>query len=141
MDSGGWYTLYADGACRGNPGPGGIGAVLMAPNGVLTAEAAEYIGPVTNNIAEWQALIMGLRLALEHGVRKLHIKMDSQLVVRQVTGEYEVKKQHLKPLYTEAMGLLRRFADYRIEHIRREDNGPADALANAAIDKAMRERS
>jgi ribonuclease HI len=113
----------------------GGGAVLKAPNGGVISEGCWPLGNGTNNVAEWKALIQGLRLAREHGVRKLRIFMDSELVVKQVTGEYRVKQHHLMPLHSEAMDLLRGFADYRIDHVGRGENGQADALANKAIDR------
>lgn len=136
---GGRHTLYVDGACPGNPGPMGAGAVLLSPGGVVIAQGCWPLGEGTNNRAEYMGLINGLRLALEHGVNRLLIRMDSELVVRQVEGEYQVKKPHLKPLYKEVMELLRGFSAYGIQHVPRELNGQADALANQAINQRKEE--
>jgi len=132
-----YHDLYCDGACRGNPGPMGAGAVLCSPDGGVVAEGYWFLGHGTNNLAEWQALIEGLKLAHKHGVRFLRICMDSELVVKQVRGEYRVRQPRLKPIYELAMQLLQTFADYQIDHVRREQNGQADALANAAIERAL----
>jgi ribonuclease HI len=134
-----WGILECDGGCSGNPGPMGAGAVLKSLDGQIIAKGYWPLGHGTNNIAEWLGLINGLHLAREHGVRKLLIYMDSMLVVKQVWGEYQVKKPHLKPLHKEAMDLLEDFAVYDIAHIRRKRNGQADALVKRAINRGNSE--
>lgn len=130
----GRHVLYADGAARGNPGPAAIGFVLYDPNGDAVAEVGGVIGETTNNVAEYQALIAGLGLALDRGVSAIEVRIDSLLLVKQVMGEYRVKASHLKPLHREAVRLLARFDDASIGHVRREANTVADALANEALD-------
>ncbi len=134
-------TLFADGGSRGNPGPAASGAVLYAENGAALAEVGEYIGHATNNVAEWRALLAGLAKARELGVEDLAIRMDSELVVRQVTGVYKVKHADLQPLANKAKTLLRAFRTVDIRHVRRAENAAADAVVNAVLDeRAERER-
>jgi ribonuclease HI len=134
-------TLYFDGASKGNPGPSGAGAVL-----VTTSQRVPVQHPLpfmaTNNVAEYTALIEGLRLALRHGVTHLEVVGDSELVVRQMTGTYDVKAAHLRPLRSEALGLARQFTAVRWTSVPRAQNAEADALANRAANaaEAMRER-
>lgn len=128
-------TLYADGASRGNPGPAAAGAFLIAENHEVLAEVSCYLGETTNNVAEYQALIVGVEQALQLGVSQLKIKMDSQLVVRQILGEYRVKHPHLIPLFEKSRGLLAKLAKYSIHYIPREENHEADRLANWALDQ------
>jgi ribonuclease HI len=128
------HVLYADGASRGNPGPSSIGFVLYDPAGITVAEVGAVIGETTNNVAEYRALIAGLELALEAGVRSLEVRLDSLLLVKQVTGQFRVKASHLKPLQREAVMLLTRFDEASIGHVRREANTVADRLANEALD-------
>ncbi len=130
------YTLYCDGASRGNPGPSSIGFVLYDPDGVAIVELGGVIGETTNNVAEYRALIAGLETALDRGVQRIGVRLDSMLLVKQVTGEYRVKASHLKPLQRQAVKLLTRFEEASIEHVRRERNTVADALANEALDEA-----
>ena len=132
----GRHVLYCDGASRGNPGPAAIGYVLYDDEGVVVAELGGAIGETTNNVAEYQALIAGLEAALNLEVAALTVRLDSMLLVKQVTGEYRVKAAHLKPLRREAAALLERFDDSVVEHVRREKNAVADALANEALDEA-----
>jgi ribonuclease HI len=127
-------TLYCDGASRGNPGPASIGAVLYGPNGEELATVSGAIGSTTNNVAEYRALIAGLETALECGIAHLEVRLDSQLLVRQVTGEYRVKAANLKPLALQASRLLRRFDRVEVVHVPRRLNTVADALANEALD-------
>jgi ribonuclease HI len=127
-------SLYTDGASFGNPGPSGIGVVLEVGDEII--EHAEDIGWGTNNEAEYRALIAGLRLALEHGVDVLHVRQDSQLVVRQVTGEYKIKKKELQRLAMQARSLIDRFASVKFEHVLRDLNERADALSKAGAEKA-----
>lgn len=133
MTSGTW-TLNSDGGARGNPGPGGAGIVLRSPDGVVAASGGAYLGSVTNNVAEYQALLWGLRAARALGVTRLLVKADSELVVKQLRGEYRVKNEGLKPLFLEAQALRREFASIEFTHIRREENTMADGLANEAMD-------
>ena len=130
------YHLYTDGGARGNPGPAGIGARLMTAAGDVVEDLADYIGKATNNVAEYQALIAGLEIALDRGVERLDVFLDSELVVRQVNGEYKVKDAGLKPLHQQACLLLSRFHEVDVKHVRREQNAAADALVNQAIDAA-----
>jgi dinuclear metal center YbgI/SA1388 family protein len=131
------YRLYTDGGARGNPGPAGIGARLLTAAGDLVEELADFIGTATNNVAEYQALLAGLEIALDRGVERLDVFLDSELVVRQVNGEYKVKDSGLKPLHEQACLLLSRFHDVKVRHVRREQNAEADALVNQAIDAAQ----
>ncbi|MBE9546835.1 MAG: ribonuclease HI family protein [Proteobacteria bacterium] len=127
-------NLYADGACRGNPGEGGAGAVLIDQEGNVVGTVRKFLGVCTNNVAEYSALIIGLEEALKKGCNKLHIFLDSELLVRQVKGVYRVKNSNLKSLMKEVRGLLSSLDGYTIEHIVRDKNKMADRLANEAID-------
>lgn len=126
--------LWSDGAARGNPGPAGIGAVLKSVSGELLAECSDYLGRTTNNVAEYQALIAGLTRALELGVARLEVRADSELMIKQLRGQYRVKNAGLKPLFEQAQGLLERFDEVKLTHVRREHNAEADRLANLGID-------
>jgi len=128
----GWWTLAADGASRGNPGWAGAGAVLWDPAGEVRAELSQPLGRATNNEAEYQALLLGLDAAAKMGVEKLRVRMDSELVVRQITGRYRVRNERLAPLYRRAVGVLQDLQAYDIVHVRREHNAEADALASRA---------
>jgi ribonuclease HI len=134
------WRLYVDGASRGNPGPAGAGAVLFGPQGEKRAEESRYLGETTNNVAEYQALLLGLELALDQGVKRLHIFADSQLVVNQLLGAYQVKKPHLLPLWQKARKTLQKFDTYAISHLDRSFNYEADRLARQAIDQHRRKR-
>jgi ribonuclease HI len=129
-------TLFADGGSRGNPGPAASGAVLFAADGTALAEVGEYLGVATNNVAEWKALLAGLAKARELGVQDLAVRLDSELVVRQLTGVYRVKHADLIPLAARAKTLLRDFRSVDIRHVRRKDNAAADAVVNAVLDAA-----
>lgn len=129
--------LWTDGGARGNPGPAGIGVVMTDAQGEVVAEIAEYIGEATNNQAEYRALIAGLTRAQELAATVVDIRMDSELVVRQLQGEYKVKNENMKPLYAQATALLKTFARYTIQHVRREQNTEADKLVNQALDAAI----
>jgi ribonuclease HI len=129
--------VQSDGGARGNPGPAAIGAVVLdgtVDPPVLLATVSECIGIATNNVAEYQALISGLEAALPYGARRVIVRADSELLIRQLEGRYRVKSAHLKPLYEEARALLATFAEVDLGHVRREDNVDADALVNAALD-------
>ena len=130
-------NLYTDGACRGNPGYGGAGAVLMDEDGNTVATVREFLGPCTNNIAEYRALILGLEEALKRRCRKLHIFLDSELLVKQINGMYRVKSNHLKVLMVDIKRLLSFLDAYTVEHLGRSQNHIADRLANEAIDEAF----
>jgi len=127
--------LNTDGGARGNPGPAGAGAVLATPQGRVVARLHRYLGRTTNNVAEYQALIMGLDQALALGARSLEVRLDSELIVKQLQGAYRVKSPKLKPLYQQVRDRLRRFQDVHIIHVRREQNQEADRLANLAMDQ------
>jgi ribonuclease HI len=128
------HTLRTDGGARGNPGPAGAGFVLEDASGSVVRSGGRYLGCVTNNIAEYQALIWGLETALDQGVTALRICADSELVVRQINGQYRVKNEGLKPLFAKAKSLLGRFPSVEMVHVRREMNAAADDLANQAMD-------
>jgi ribonuclease HI len=128
-------TVEFDGGSRGNPGPAGIGIVLRAQDGTPLVTLGRFIGRATNNIAEYQALIAGLQKAQELGAKKLIIRGDSELIIKQMRGEYRVRHPELKPLYEEAYHLLHQFKEARLEHNFRHKNALADKLANLAMDK------
>ena len=128
-------TLEFDGGSRGNPGPAGIGAVVRAKDGTTLKELGRFIGRATNNVAEYKALITALQMARELGARKVVIRGDSELIVRQMNGQYRVKNADLKPLYNEAQSLLRQFDHATIDHNYRHKNALADKLANLAMDR------
>lgn len=128
-------TLFTDGGARGNPGPAASGAVLVSPGGDVLHEAGRYLGVATNNVAEWTALEIGLEAALEHGVRQLAVRMDSELVVKQLSGEYRIKHPDLQPISRRVNALLRRFSGVEIKHVRRKENKLADALVNRILDQ------
>ncbi len=127
--------LFADGGSRGNPGPSGSGAVIKAADGKVLAEVDAFIGHTSNNVAEYTGLLIGLKKAIELGYKQIEVRMDSQLVVRQIMGQYKVKNEKLIPLHREAVELSRRFSDFQINHIPRELNKEADILANKAMDR------
>ena len=132
MSREGWWTLAADGASRGNPGWAGAGAVLWDGEGRVKAELSRPLGLATNNQAEYQALLLGLEEALRLGVQRLRVQMDSELVVRQLSGRYRVRNKRLAPLYLRAVSALQDLEAYDIVHVRREYNAEADALASRA---------
>lgn len=134
------WSLYVDGASRGNPGPAGAGAVLYGPQGEKRAEESRYLGQTTNNVAEYQAFLLGLELAQKLEVKSLYIYSDSQLLVRQLLGAYQVKKPHLLPLWQKARETLQKFDAYGISHLDRSFNYEADRLAREAIDRQRRKR-
>lgn len=131
----GAMVLHADGGSRGNPGPAGAGAALLDAAGRQVAAWRRYLGITTNNVAEYQALIMGLEGALDLGVSQLLVRLDSELLVRQLQGRYQVKSPHLKPLFAQARALAGRYASIQFQHIPREQNAIADRLANLAMDQ------
>ena len=127
-----------DGASRGNPGEAGCGALILDDKGAVVNELSRYLGRTTNNVAEYEGLLMGLAALLQRGAKKIVVQSDSQLLVRQLNGEYRVKDEKLKVLFERAMRLLRQFEGYRIVHVRREMNKVADRLANRGIDDASK---
>ena len=127
-------TLFADGGSRGNPGPAASGAVLYGEDGAVLREIGTFLGIATNNVAEWTALLEGLKAALELGIEDLAVRMDSELVVKQIAGVYRVKHPGLIPLHAEAKTLLRRFRSVDVQHVRRAQNAAADAMVNQVLD-------
>jgi ribonuclease HI len=128
--------VHVDGGARGNPGPAAAAAVASADDGTVLREAASYLGETTNNVAEYRAVLLGLEVAAELGARRVEVVNDSELVARQIGGEYRVKNAGLKPLYEETMAALRGFDGWSVRSVRREGNARADALVNAALDEA-----
>jgi ribonuclease HI len=124
---------YIDGACSGNPGNAGIGVLLCDENGIEVCEISRYIGPATNNIAEYQALVACLDKAKELSFVNLTVYTDSELLARQINGLYKVKDEKLKILFMKAKTLMQNFADIKIHHIVREKNKKADKLATESI--------
>jgi len=129
-------VIYADGAARGNPGPAGIGVVIEDERGRILKEVSQFVGRKTNNQAEYMALIQGLEEAAEYQADAVQVRLDSELLVNQLKGEYKVKSPLLKPLRNHAQRLLARYKVVGIEHIERQYNRAADRLANRAIDAA-----
>ena len=128
-------TVAFDGASRGNPGRAAIGVVVLK-GGVPVREIGERIGTTTNNIAEYRALLRGLEEAAALGARTVRIQSDSELVVRQLSGQYKVRSPTLAPLYRQALARMRQFERVSVVHVPREQNEDADALANQALDAA-----
>lgn len=126
-------VLYMDGASKGNPGDAGIGVVISDDGGNVLKELAEYIGKATNNAAEYTALIRGLQESIKLDATSVEINTDSELLARQLAGVYKVKSDNLKPLYAQAMALLKTFSSAKISHMKRELNKRADELANEGI--------
>ncbi len=129
--------LYTDGAARGNPGPAGAGAVIVNPDGHVVAKVGKFLGESTNNVAEYMGLILGLRRAKAMGIKELEVLADSELLVKQLAGDYAVKAEHLKPLHDEAQALIKGFSWIQVRHIPREENSQADAMSNRAIDERL----
>jgi len=128
--------LYVDGAASGNPGPAGAAALVKDAEGDTLLEKARAFGPATNNVAEYQGLLLGLELAAQLKPNILTIRSDSELLVRQVAGQYKVRATHLKPLLRQVQRLLAPFETVEIEHIPRGRNAEADKLARKALEKA-----
>lgn len=127
---------YTDGAARGNPGPAGAGAILRDADGHVVAEIAEPLGHATNNVAEWTAVRLAVEAARRLGATHLDLRMDSELVARQISGIYRVKHPDLKPIHAAVMEMLRMLEGYTVGHVPRELNKDADRLSNIAIDGA-----
>jgi ribonuclease HI len=131
----GWIIAYCDGGSRGNPGPSGFGVYIQDEAGVSLAELSEYLGIKTNNFAEYSGLLAALGFALEQGHPRLRVISDSELMVKQIKGQYRVNSPDLKPLYEEAKRRIGKLESFQIQHVLREKNREADRLANLAMDR------
>lgn len=129
--------VYSDGAARGNPGLAGAGAVLVEPSGQVVDRIGKFLGTQTNNYAEYMGLLLGLRRARELSVREVEVFADSELMLRQLGGRYQVKSTTLRPLYEEALSLLNDFERVKLVHVPREMNRAADEMSNRAIDERL----
>ncbi|MCP3104885.1 ribonuclease HI family protein [Myxococcus sp. K15C18031901] len=129
--------VYSDGAARGNPGPAGAGAVLIDPAGHVVARLGRFLGTQTNNYAEYMGLLLGLKHARTLGAREVDVFADSELLIRQLGGRYQVKSPTLKPLFDEARRLLEGFTRVKLHHVPRARNAEADEMSNRAIDERM----
>ena len=132
------YQANIDGGARGNPGPAAYGVVIRDGNGEIVARLKKYIGQNTNNVAEYFGLIAALDYAQAHGVRALRVESDSELLVKQMRGQYKVKSGDLRPLYERAKKMSQAFESFRIDHVYREQNREADTLVNQALDETSR---
>jgi ribonuclease HI len=128
-------VVNVDGGARGNPGPAAIAAVVSTPDGEVLEERSEPIGKATNNVAEYRALLFGIERATALGAREVELVGDSELVVRQVRGEYRVKDEGLRPLHARVIAALESFDEWTIRHVRRDDNSEADRLVNETLDR------
>jgi ribonuclease HI len=133
-----YFQANIDGGSRGNPGPAAYGAVIRDGQGEIVARLKKYIGQNTNNVAEYFGLIAALDYAQTHGIRALRVQSDSELLVKQMRGQYKVKSEDLKPLFERAKKMSRALEVFRIEHVYREQNREADALVNQALDETSR---
>ena len=131
-------VVHVDGGARGNPGPAAAAAVATTPDGDELTESSAYLGKTTNNVAEYRAVLLGLELARQLGAREVDVVNDSELVARQIGGEYKVKSAGLKPLFLETMRELRSFDRWSVRNVRREHNERADELVNEELDRAGR---
>jgi len=129
------HRANIDGGSRGNPGPASYGVVIRDARGEIVATLKKYIGRTTNNVAEYYGLIAALDYAQSHGIRALRVESDSELLVQQMRGRYKVKSADLRPLFERAKKMSQSFESFRIEHVYREQNREADALANEALDE------
>jgi ribonuclease HI len=129
-------VVHVDGGARGNPGPAAAAAVVSSPDGDVLDEAHELLGAVTNNVAEYRGLLLGLQRARALGATEVEVVNDSELIARQVNGEYKVKHPDMKPLHAEAMAALGVFDRWRVRTVPRAQNAAADALVNQALDAA-----
>jgi ribonuclease HI len=134
-------TVHVDGGARGNPGPAAAACVLSAPDGEVLGERVQLLGTATNNVAEYQALLLGLQAARELGATHVHVVGDSELIAKQITGAYKVKHEPLRPLHRAALAALAAFDEWSIETVPRARNAHADALVNAALDRAREARA
>jgi ribonuclease HI len=133
-----FIVAHIDGGARGNPGPAGYGVIIRDAAGKTLAELSEFLGHRTNNYAEYSALLAALDYGQQHGHAAMKVVSDSELLVRQMNGQYKVKSPDLRPMYERARALSRRFQWFAIEHTRREQNRDADRLANASMDRGSR---
>lgn len=131
------FIINTDGGSRSNPGPAGLGFVIYSPEEEVLFERGEYIGEATNNVAEYKALIRALETARDMQGTDLHVRMDSELIVKQISGEYKVKDPTLRELFAEVQTLLKHFNSVTFEHVLRKYNKAADAMVNQAIDAAL----
>jgi ribonuclease HI len=132
-----YLVAYTDGGARGNPGPAGYGVVIQDEAGHKVTSLSQYLGHQTNNVAEYQGLIGALEYAVEHGPKALKVVSDSELLVKQIRGEYKVKNPTLQDLHGRAKQLIRQLEWFSIQHVLRGKNAEADRLANEAMDKGM----
>lgn len=128
--------IYVDGGARGNPGPAGVGVLILDSAGKKIKDVSKYIGEATNNIAEYSALLYGLEEALILRADEVKVNLDSELVAKQLLGEYRVKDANIRPLFERALNMLKSFKNFQINHIDREKNKEADKLVNKAINLA-----
>jgi ribonuclease HI len=128
-------VIHVDGGARGNPGPAAIAAIVASPEGELLERRGEAIGRATNNVAEYKALLLGIELARSLGASEIELIGDSELVVRQVKGEYRVKEEGLRELHRQVREALEDFQRWSIRHVRRAENAQADALVNETLDR------
>ncbi len=135
-----FLIVNVDGASKGNPGEAGIGVAVFDKDLNIVQESCEYIGMATNNVAEYKALILGAKLAKEFNARNTLFKSDSELLVKQIMGEYKVKNLQLKSLFTEVQKLLGKLPEWKIKHVPREENKEADLLANKGVEKSFENR-
>ena len=129
------YRVNIDGGSRGNPGPASYGVVIRDARGEIAAKLKKYIGRMTNNVAEYYGLIAALDYVQSHGIRALRVESDSELLVKQMRGQYKVKSEELRPLFERAKKMSQALESFRIDHVYREQNREADALANEALDE------
>jgi len=129
-------VAYIDGGARGNPGPAGYGVSIQSPDGLVVDELHGGLGIATNNVAEYNGLLAALQWAIDHDAGRVHIRADSELLVKQMRGEYKVKNPGLQPLYVRARLLVMQLDDVKFEHVRRELNKEADRLSNLGMDEA-----
>jgi ribonuclease HI len=134
------WVLMVDGAARGNPGDAGCGAVICDEKGAVVKELSRYLGQATNNVAEYEALLLGLETLIAMGKKNIRVQSDSELLVRQLNGLYRVRDPKLQVLFGRVRSLLRHFDRCTIVHVRREANKLADRLANRGIDDALKKR-
>ena len=133
----GWFTAHCDGGSRGNPGPSGYGAIIEDPQGRVVASLSEFLGIQTNNYAEYSGLVAVLNWANGNGAKHLRVVSDSELMVKQMKGQYKVASPVLRPLYEQARRLAARLEKFEMRHTLRGGNKEADRLANEAMDKGM----
>jgi ribonuclease HI len=133
----GWVTAYCDGGSRGNPGPAGYGVHITDENGIVVGQLSEFLGRKTNNYAEYSGLLAALDFAVEREHPRLRVVSDSELMVKQIKGQYRVNSPELRPLYEEARRRINKLESFQIQHVLREKNQQADRLANLAMDRGM----